>query len=227
MPKLNFDIGPDRATYGPNGNQTVYETTGLGGIVAFLSALFAAVIIVALIQAEWSAAVAIVSGGLYFGLITMSALLVLSGTLAQVLVNRQEQITLRRFHELQYKIMVERPTALAAAEDPLQLPSSPDADRLPGPLGGTTFVPAEDMTTARDAALWAVSLYGPDGQADPHKVSLKGGKEPPGRLKVAAPAAAAKEYLLAKRVLLRVDHGYRLNLARYPTAQHIRDILNV
>jgi hypothetical protein len=226
MPKLNFDVGPDKVVYGPQGNQTVYETTGLGGIVAFLSALFAAVIIVALLQAEWSAVVAIVSGGLYFGLITMGALLVLSGTLAQVLVNRQEQITLRRYHELQYKIMVERPTALPDTVDPLQLPSTPSAEQLPGPLGGTTFVPAEDMTTARDAMLWAVSLYGSDGSPDPSKVHLTSDKERPGRLRVKAPAANMRAWLTSKKVLEDVSGGVRLRIERYPDVQTLRSVLN-
>lgn len=223
MPRdYDFDVfGPDSGRYGPQGSQTVYNTGGLGGIVVILSALFAAVIVTALIRSEYAAATAIIAGGAYFGLITLAALLILSGSLTQIVTNGQEQRTLRAYHVLQ----LERPALLTPSVDPLRLPSTPSAEAAP-PLGGATFVPAEDMTTRRDAALWAVSLYGPDGQADPAKVSLKGGTEPPGRLKVAAPGSAAKEYLLAKRVLQKIDHGYRLNLGRYPDAQTLRDILN-
>lgn len=223
MPKFDFDIGPDKATYGPQGSQIVYETGGLGGVVTIANGLFAVVMVTALARNEFSAVAAIVTGGIYYGITTLFALLVLSGSLAQIVTNRQEQVTLRKYHALQYS--VERPTALADNADPLQLSGTPPAERLPGPFGGTTYVAAEDMTTRRDAALWAVSLYGSDGKADPNKISLKGEKEPPGRLKVAAPATAAKEYLIAKRVLQRVDHGYRLNIARYPTADTLRDLL--
>jgi len=225
MPKYEYEqmFGPDKATYGPQGNQIVYETTGLGAIVTIANGLFAVVIIAALWRGDTGVVAAIVTGGLYYGVTTMFALLVLSGSLSQIVVNRQEQITLRQYHQLQVSVV--QPAALPGA-DPLHIPGTPAADRLPGPLGGVTYVAAEDMTTARDAALWAVSLYGSDGQADPAKVNLKGGTEPAGRLKVAAPGSAAKEYLIAKRVLQKIDHGYRLNLGRYPDAQTLRGILN-
>lgn len=221
MPKYEYEqmFGPDKATYGPQGNQIVYETTGLGAIVTIANGLFAVIIVAALWRGDTGVVAAIVTGGLYYGVTTMFALLVLSGSLAQIVVNRQEQVTLRQYHVL----LAERPQLPGA--DPLHIPGTPAADRLPGPLGGVTYVAAEDMTIRRDAALWAVSLYGGDGQADPAKVNLKGGTEPAGRLKVAAPGSAAKEYLIAKRVLQKIDHGYRLNIARYPTADTLRDIL--
>lgn len=224
MPKYDFDVfGPDSSHYGPQGSQTVYNTGMLGGIVIIANLLFAATMIMAMQRYAFSPVAAILLGALYYATTTTLALLIISGALGQMYIAKQEQTTIRHRDTLHYSVM---PRPALPSADTLQLPSGQPVEQLQGPLGGATFVPAEDMTTRRDAALWAVSLYGPDGQADPSKVSLKGGTEPPGRLKVAAPGSAAKEYLLAKRVLQKIDHGYRLNLGRYPDAQTLRDILN-
>lgn len=224
MPKFDFDIGPDKATYGPQGSQIVYETGGLGGVVTIANGLFAVVMVTALARNEFSAVAAIVTGGIYYGITTLFALLVLSGSLAQIVTNRQEQVTLRKYHALQYS--VERPTALADNADPLQLSGTPPAERLPGPFGGTTYVAAEDATTARDAMLWAVSLYDGNGQPDPAKVNIKTDRERPGRLRVAAPANHLRVWLEGKKVLESVPYGVRLRIERYPDAQTLREILN-
>lgn len=225
MPKYEYEqmFGPDKATYGPQGNQIVYETTGLGAIVTIANGLFAVVIIAALWRGDTGVVAAIVTGGLYYGVTTMFALLVLSGSLSQIVVNRQEQITLRQYHQLQVSVV--QPAALPGA-DPLHIPGTPAADRLPGPLGGVTYVAAEDMTTARDAALWAVSLYDGNGQPDPAKVNIKTDRERPGRLRVAAPANHLRVWLEGKKVLESVPYGVRLRIERYPDAQTLREILN-
>lgn len=216
MPKYDSEM------YGQDNGPVVYQMGSLGGVVTIGNGLFAAVIITALARNEHSAITAILTGGAYYGVSTLMVLLVLSGSLTRMVINRQEQVTLRHFHELQ--TTVERLTA--SRVDPLQLPGTPAVDRLPGPLGGSTYVAPADLTTQRDAALWAVSLYGSDGAPDPAKINLKSDRERPGRLRVAAPASNLREWLLTKRVLERVDHGYRLNIARYPNAETLRDILN-
>lgn len=217
MPDYRFDMfGPDREHYGPQGSQVTYYTGGLGVIVVIISAIFAAVIIVALLRSAWAASTAIIVGGFYFGAITLAALMVLSGTLAQIVTVRQEQQTLRAYHVL----TIER-TALPTA-DPLQTLSAPS---LP-PLGGSTYVPAEDLTIRRDAALWAVSLYGPDGLPDGNKVHLTSQRERPGRLRVGAPGAAQRAWLIHMKVLEEITHGVRLRIERYPDAATLRDILN-
>lgn len=226
MPKYEYEqmFGPDKATYGPQGNQIVYETTGLGAIVTIANGLFAVVIIAALWRGDTGVVAAIVTGGLYYGVTTMFALLVLSGSLSQIVVNRQEQITLRQYHQLQVSVV--QPAALPGA-DPLHIPGTPAADRLPGPLGGVTYVAAEDMTTARDAALWAVSLYRSDtGQPDGSKVHLDSKRERPGRLRVGAPTAKQRAWLTSKKVLEDIPHGCRLRVERYPDVQTLKEILN-
>lgn len=185
-----------------------YDNGSSGRRLAIAGA-FTAILVIAMMIKSDSAETAIIGGAALFGVayaleaISHSPLLI-TRTIARI--DQETQLQLRGAH-------------LVA---PYQLPT----DRMQYPTTAPgNFVEPVDMTVAKDAALWAISLYGPDGQADPHKVSLKGGTEPPGRLKVAAPASAAKEFLLTKRVLQRVDHGYRLNIARYPTADTLRDIL--
>lgn len=224
MPKYDFEsmYGPDSGSYGPNGSRVVYQTGGLGGVVTIANGLFAVVMVTALIRSEWSATAAVIISGVYYGITTLFALLVLSGSLAQIVTNRQEQVTLRQYHQLQFA--VERPTAPDA--DPLRLPSTPATERLPGPLGGTTYIAAEDLTTRRDAMLWAVSLYGPDGLPDGGKVHLNTKKERPGRLRVGTPGEQQCAWLVSKKVLEAVPFGFRLRVERYQDVQVLREVLN-
>lgn len=232
MPKYEYEqmFGPDKATYGPQGSQIVYETGGLGGVVTIANGLFAVVMIAALARGEYGAIAAIVTGGLYYGITTIIALVVLSGTLTQIVVNRQEQVTLRQYHQLQVSIV--QPTALPDSSwprpdhaDPLQLPGTPPAPTAP-PLGGVTYVAAEDLTIRRNAALWAATLYGSDGLPNPKMVHLDAKRERPGRLRIAAPAKAQREWLESKKVLESIPHGVRLRVERYPDADTLRNILN-
>lgn len=197
-------------------------TGGLGGVVTIANGLFAVVMIAALARGEYGAIAAIVTGGLYYGITTIIALVVLSGTLTQIVVNRQEQVTLRQYHQLQVSIVQ---PARPDHADPLQLPGAPPAPTAP-PLGGNTYVPAEEMTTRRNAALWAISLYGPDGLPDGGQVHLDTRKERPGRLRVGAPAAKERSWLTHMKVLEDIPHGVRLRIERYPDAATLRDILN-
>lgn len=221
MPKLDYEswVGPDQATYGPYGSQVTYNTGILGGIVTIANGLFAAVMITIMIRGEWGAAIAIIVSGLYYGVTTLAALLILSGALTQMVTSHQEQQTRR------LQITVLPYTQLPAAEG-LQLPSAPAAEQLPGPLGGVTYVAAEDLTTRRNAALWAVTLYGSDGLPNPKMVHLDAKRERPGRLRIAAPAKREREWLENKKVLESIPHGVRLRVERYPDAAMLRSILN-
>jgi len=221
MSKFDYEsfVGPDQAIYGPHGSQVTYNTGILGGIVTIANGLFAAVMITIMIRGEWGAAIAIIVSGLYYGVTTLAALLILSGALTQMVTSHQEQQTRR------LQITVLPYTQLPAAEG-LQLPSAPAAEQLPGPLGGVTYVAAEDLTTRRNAALWAVTLYGSDGLPNPKMVHLDAKRERPGRLRIAAPAKREREWLENKKVLESIPHGVRLRVERYPDAAMLRSILN-
>lgn len=174
--------------------------------------LFTIVLVVALWAWNASAYVAIVSAtAAYLGVAALRSA-THSETVRDVLISRQGHVTER------YRIR----------QAPRLLPADlPQITYTPPPvLPGKSFVPAVDMSVAKDAVLWCLTLYGADGQPDAAKVNLKGDKEAPGRLKVAGPGSGAKEWLLSKHVLERVDHGLRLRVSRYPTANHIRSLLS-
>lgn len=226
MPKYEFDVfGPDSGHYGPQGNQTVYHTGMLGGIVIVANLLFAATMIMAMQRYEFSPVAAILLGAFYYATTTTLALLIISGVLGQMYVARQEQQTIRHRDTLHYSV-VPRPALPSPSADPLQLPSTPVAS--PAYPGSTTFVPAEDLTVKRNAALWAATLYGPDGLPNPKMVHLDSKRERPGRLRIGAPAKRERAWLESKKVLENIPggHGVRLRVERYPTAHVLKDILN-
>lgn len=200
----------------------IYQTGGLGAIVTIANTLFAVVIITALIRNQTSAAVAIVAGGCYYAVTTHTALLILSGALTTITQQRAEQITQRRLYELQYTVQRPAVDPLPAlpGDDTPQLSAPPNLPALP------SYVPAreQDDSVRRSAVAWVLQLFDADGDLDPKKVILNTQKERPGRINVALPSAAAKQYLLDSRIIYPMPHGYRYNL-RYPTVADVKAAL--
>lgn len=217
MPKFDYEsfVGPDQAIYGPHGSQVTYNTGILGGIVTIANGLFAAVMITIMIRGEWGAAVAIIVSGLYYGVTTLAALLILSGALTQIVTNQQEQITRRQYHVLQ----VQR----TALPDPMQSVRSLSAS--------PTFVAPVDDSDYRAALAYVAALYSSDGQPDGKRVAL-GTSDPgqEGRLRVANPPRSTLEWLVARNVLQPITkrgivNGYRLNTIACPTLSAARTAL--
>lgn len=192
------------------------EPTGLrkeaNAAVTLPYLLFAVVILTALLVNHHSAITAIVISGLFYGVTSMAALFVSSGGLTAWLITREMQITQR----LSYA------PAGVRVVDPLPIAYKDAAPPLPGPQ--TTYVAPEPPAVARDAILWALSLYDATGEPDPDKVDLTAGK-PVGRLRREGPPPAIKEYLLARGVLKRDNHALWIRLARFPTADRLRELL--
>ena len=222
MPKLDYEtiIGPDSATYGPQGSKVVYNTGALGGIVTIANVLVATIIVYALSRdaSSTGVAVAIITGALYYGVTTSFALLVLSGSLAQIVTRRDEQITLRRYHILQAQ-----QRSLPAA-DPVQTLYS-----LP-PSSGSFVAPVDD-SDARAGLAYIATLYGADGMPDTKRVVIgasDAGQE--GRLRIANPPRSTLEWLVSRGLLQPITkrgtvNGYRLNTIAAPTLAEARQIL--
>lgn len=221
-----FD-GPTNSTQ----THTIYATGGLGNVVTIANVLVTIILIVAIYADNGSATLAVLAGVGYFGVSTTVALLTLSGTLTHVLINRQQQVTVRRLHQLQFKQVSEPPPSMAVVDLP-QLPRTPHADPLPPPglPAAKSFVApsAGEVSEAarREAAAWVLQLYASNGEPDPNKVLLQSGRERPGRIRVGAPGKEAKQLLLSRGVLLDLGNGFRLNLVRCPTIEAARQYLN-
>lgn len=184
------------------------------GVRLTLVTCFAIVAIFAMLFNRVSAVTAVVMGGVFFTLAYLGELLFNSDLTVAWVRAREEQETTRRLHLLQHQ-----PHALPSPESFLLLPEERSA-----PAG--RFVSPHSPTTVKDAYAWALTLYGLDGQPNPQKVNLRGDREEPGRLKVAMPQdAQVKAFLLDKKVIVPIDHGYRLHLGRYGTVEEVRALL--
>lgn len=217
MPKFDYDsfVGPDSGSYGPHGSQVTYNTGILGGIVTIANVLVAAIMITFMVRGEWGAVTAIIVSGVYYAVTTLSALLVLSGTLTQIVTNHQEQTTRRQYHVLQAQ--------RTALPDPMQGVRSL-------PVTGTFVAPVDD-SDYRAALAYVATLYGSDGQPDAKRVAL-GTSDPgqEGRLRIANPPRSTLEWLVARGVLQPITkrgevNGYRLNLIAAPTLPTARAAL--
>jgi hypothetical protein len=217
-----------------------YDVGGLGAIVTIANVLVTIVLVVAMYVDSHSATVAVLSGIGFFVVSTTLTLLTLSGTLTAIVVGRQKEVTTRRMHMMQLEVYRTQ-AGLLAAPEPLMLPapveepalaplegSMPAVEPLPPPSMPARFVPAVDASAARDAILWAMTLYTPEGQPDPSKVRLDSKRESAGRLRVPAPkSSAVKEFLLTKRVLERVDGGLRLRVDRFGSSAKVRELMSM
>lgn len=193
-------------------SQTVYSNGWLGAVITAANVLVSAVLIGAMYYDSRSATAAALAGVVYFMLSMTLTLLTLSGALAHIVTNGQQQKTVRQLHQLQYR--AQRPPQLA---DPLQLPYR---EPLAQPRLSSFVAPVADVdeSAKREAGAWLAQLFDANGDPDPKKVLMKSDKERPGRVRVAAPSRPAKQWLMNHGILLDLGGtGFRLNLVRCPT----------
>lgn len=234
MKAFNYSSAPTdtySAGSAPPATAIVYATGTVGGIVTVANSLLAVIIVVALARNEFSALAAIIVGGVYYGVTTLAALFILSGSLTAIVTSHQEQITLRQYHRLQYRAQN------LDIVHPLQLPNSQDTDpvRPQTPPTGLPLThayvapsaPSSDFDEAarREAIAWVIQLYGTDGEPDPKKVLLETDKERPGRIRITAPSREAKRFLLERSIIHDLGNGYRLSLVKCPTISAAQDHL--
>lgn len=193
-------------------SQPVYNSDGLGMVITCANVLVSGVLIAAMYYDSRSATAAALSGVAYFALSTGLTLLTLSGALAHIVTNGQNQKTARQLHQLQH-----RTHPRVSLADPLQLAYTepPAQTRLSSFVAPVADV---DESAKREAGAWLAQLYDANGDPDPKKVLMKSDKERPGRVRVAAPSRPAKQWLMNHGILLDLGGtGFRLNLVRCPT----------
>ncbi len=144
-----------------------------------------------------SVTVSVLSGVAFYGAVAGLLILWQPGALPYVIVSRQQEVTIRRRDEQLYSLQAAQlpPPQRWTVADPVQIPSTPPA-QLPA---ASSFVSAHaepDDGVRREASAWLLQLYGADGSPDPKKVLMKSEKERPGRVRIAAPSAPAKQLLL-------------------------------
>lgn len=197
-----------------------YNMGSVGGVVTIANCLLAAIIIVALTRNEFSALTAIITGGICYGVTTLAALMILSGSLTAITTARQQQITLRHYHQLHYGVpRVDRVEPLHLADslhvDPVQA-VWPQTRTFVAPLNG-------EAALRKEALLWLANLYGADGLPDPKKVSMSPRQEErPGRVWAKWPSEEVKHFLIGKGILHDWGNALRLNVERCPTIEAVR-----
>lgn len=196
----------------------IYITSGGGAIVVIANLALAGVIIWATWRDESAAALGIVGAVISFGVLTPVGLMALNGGIVECWRALLDHLTTRAM--LRQPAAHNAPLWRVLDDDPMQTPHALPTPDLPVPT--TSFVAPNapgDEGTERAAIAWVAQLYGADGMPDPAKVLMASDREEPGRVRIAAPSRAAKEWLVERRILRKIDHGYRLNLARCPNAQ--------
>lgn len=187
----------------------------IGAAVIIVNLLMAAIIMLAIWLNAGSVLTGIfgiIGGVFYYSTATPFMLFVVTGGMAQYLTKREEELTTRGRHKMEYAQRV-------TVEHPIQLPYTDHTPPLALPRA-STFVPAQaepDDSAKREAAAWVLQLYGQNGQPDPKKVLLTSDKERPGRVRIAAPSRPAKQWLLDRHIIHDLGNGFRLSLTRVPT----------
>jgi hypothetical protein len=214
----------EKYTEEPVSHQAALQVAAVFKSVNLMSVGVAALLSTGMIVDKHSVTVSVLSGVGFYGAIAGLLILWQPGALPFVLVNRQHEITERRRDEMQYRIHLRQAPQVSLA-DPLPMVSAPPA-QLPT---GTRFVPAiapADQSVEREAVAWVLQLYGRDGEPDPAKVLTKTDNEKPGRVRIAGPSKAAKQWLVDRRILHSLGNGYRLNLTRCPNIDAAKQYLS-
>jgi hypothetical protein len=206
--------------------QPIYVTSGGGAIVVIAILVFSVVVIFVTSRDENSGWAGIWGTAAFFTIATTIGLLAVNGGLASMFGDWQREKTIRSRDKHEYKMW--HAEMSMRVMPPAQLPDSQPTESLqPAALiESPNYVSAapNDRQMARNAKAWAATaLYLEDGQPNPDAVNLKGGTEAAGRLKTAAPSnPEVKQFLLDRKVLLRVRQGMALNLEQYPTRESLR-----
>lgn len=206
--------------------QQIYVLSGVGAIIIIVNCIFAAIIIFALARNAQSAVPAIIGGVLFYGTATPLMLFIVTGGFAQWMLGREHEVTIRSRDR--HEVAMWHAEMSMRVMPPTQLPDSQPTESLqPAALiESPNYVSAtpNDRQLARNAKAWAATaLYLENGDPNPDAVNLKGGTEAAGRLKTAAPSnPEVKQFLLDRKVLLRVRQGMALNLEQYPNRESLR-----
>jgi hypothetical protein len=215
--------------------QAIVSDATLGTFALAANILITTIIIVAMLVDGTQARTAIVVGAAYFGVSSFVFSVVTTGTLTSIVNSWQREQTERRrvaaylalgTMALRWRMEVERNRTIEA--ETVQTPHAPPAvpaERL-SPL--TTFVEpyANEERAALEGIAWAEKLYDGNGEIDPRKV------HPNGQLRIRVIGSKrgggnreAGAWLLRQRIIVRVDGGYSLNVARFPRRHYVSALM--
>lgn len=213
---------------------TDHETNAALIVTVAANIAMSLIIITAMILDGSQAHSAIIAGGAYFLVSTITFSFIITGSFTAIVNHGQSQRTERRRIDayleigermLEWRMMQE--ISLAERTQPTQ-----GAHRL-SPLGESTnyVAPYQDGEQAAVEGLrFAVGLYDAGGYPDRRKVQMVG--EDMGRLMVRMPGSKrgggsreAGLWLLRKGVIVRVRRGYALAVDRFPTVIDVRRLL--
>lgn len=188
----------------------------IGTIVA--DVLVTCIVIAGMWIDKYSVTIAVLSGVTFFILFGALVILVLSGTLTEVVVNRQQQVTIRQLHHFQYRAQMQRVEVV----DSPRLPSIPSAPPMQLPSAPTfvSAIPRIGDTTRVDASNFVVQLFDTsNGRPLPSKITKN-----KGQIQHKSPTPEAVEYLVSLGIV-RAPDGKQLywDGDTYPT---LHDALN-
>lgn len=177
------------------------------------------IVIVGMALDRHSVTVALLSGVTFFLTFGTLVLLTLSGTLSHIVVNGQQQKTLRARDRLAFEATQPLSAPSLSVVPPQQLAADP-LPALP------TFVAPTEDGVHREAVGWLLALYGADGLPDPAKVNMVDKKERAGRVRAKHPSGEALQFLFRRRVLHDLGNAVRLNVVRCPNVQAAKEAVS-
>ncbi len=178
--------------------------------------LFSIVLIVALYVWHASAVVAIVSATVAYLGVAAIRTAATSETLRDVAIHRQDQITTRRYHVLQYRTLPALAAAPAPSVDVPQIAYTP-------PASAVRYVPAVEPRTRAAALEWVWGLL--DGHELNPRLVLGPDTKAPGQIQAEKPRAEVLA-LLTHLKIVRVGAGGMLFwTGHYPTVMEVLDVI--
>lgn len=162
-------------------------------------------------------AMAFICGVSFFSLFGGMVIFVLSGQLASIVINHQNQRTVRIFNEMQYALY-DRSAPQIEVVEPAKL-----ADLRPSLPSFVPAVPKVGEHLKISTYEFVMGLY-KDGAPDPERILPEGSKRP-GQVQAKKPRIEVVDYLLALG-MIRIDEETRMmffNVDRYPTLRECQN----
>jgi hypothetical protein len=206
---MDFNSETAAEQMAPLANASVAKSVNL------MSVLFAAVIVVGMLINKYSVTTAVLSGASFYG--GIAALLVLAPHVTRIIINRQNQITIRHCAELPYRWSVQDEQPRVSVVDPVQLPY--EAPALPESPSFVPAVPRIDDKVKVDAGNFVTQLFdSSNGRPLPSRITKN-----KRQIQWKSPSPEAVEYLMSLGI---VEAGEGKQLYWSPHFPTLREALN-
>jgi hypothetical protein len=202
---------------------------GLGLVIVSAHLLVTIIIVVSMIvngQDAWRSALV---GAAFFAITVPFNVSLMTGALPNIFATIQHYKTERHrvdaYVELAQLALTWHIESARAQQPQLAAPQEQGTQtpyRTPSVTDSFVAPFADAQSAASEALAWASSLYGSDGQPDRRKVVVEGDNR--GWLRVrmlgsarGAGSAEAAQWLHSRRIIMRAQGGFVLNVSRFPT----------